>query len=92
MNKFNVFLDDHESKDQQWKNNGGITDQIESNNLQINVSNMGKEDRYLYDVYVSLVYAPTDRLLIEIKQKQTMSDFQGNDSSMQKVSSKTLND
>jgi hypothetical protein len=29
----------------------------------------------LYDVYVSLEYAPTDRLLIEIKQKQTMSDF-----------------
>lgn len=61
--------------EQLWKNNGGTQDTIESNAFQINVSNNGKEDKYLFDVYVSLISFPGERLLIEIFQKQSMSDF-----------------
>lgn len=43
--------------------------------MQINVSKTGKEDRYLFDVYVSLNSTPHERLIMEIKMKQTMADF-----------------
>lgn len=60
-----------------WKNNGGVQDQIESANLQINVASTGREDRYLFDVYVSLETTPNLRSLIEITQRLTISSFIG---------------
>jgi hypothetical protein len=58
-----------------WNNNGGTNDNIDSHNIQINVSAKGKDDKRLFDVYVSLTNMPEERLLIDITRKQTMSGF-----------------
>jgi hypothetical protein len=39
------------------------------------VSAKGKDDKRLFDVYVSLISMPDERLLIEITQKQSMAGF-----------------
>jgi len=58
-----------------WSNNGGTGDQIycPDNNFVINVSNKGKDDRRLFDVFISLKTIPEDRLLIEVTKKLTHS-------------------
>lgn len=52
-----------------------MDDHIDSYNFQINVSSKGKDDKRLFDVYVSMVNTLDERLLIEITQKQTLSGF-----------------
>ena len=60
-----------------WANNGGIDDRVtfSKNNVIINVSSKGIDDRALYDVYVSLKSSPDERLLITISKKLTMQDL-----------------
>jgi len=56
-----------------WSNNGGTGDTIlySANDVVINISSKGKDDKKLFDIFVSLRDSPKDRLLIEISQKQT---------------------
>ena len=48
------------------------------NNLWINVSSKGKDDKKLFDVYVSLKDMKDEQLMIEIYSKQTLADLHSN--------------
>lgn len=70
-------VDDDEEDDMIWANNGGTSDQVmfSKNNVIINVSSKGIDDRALFDVYVSLKNLPDERLLVTISKKLTMQDL-----------------
>jgi hypothetical protein len=48
------------------------------NNMWINVSSKGKDDKKLFDVYVSLKDSKDEQVLIEIYSKQTLADLHSN--------------
>ena len=54
-----------------WDNNGGIGDGIKSlgEELVVNICKSNKDDKRLFDIFVSLLNMPQDRILIEISQK-----------------------
>lgn len=54
-----------------WNNNGGTENLLVDENKQetINVSNLGKDDRKLFDITISLKSRPDDKNLIEITMK-----------------------
>lgn len=66
-----------EDEDFIWANNGGVQDHIRytKNNVIINVSRKGKDDKGLFDVYISLKCLPEERLIATISKKQSLADL-----------------
>ena len=72
----NTMIDD-EDEDFIWQNNGGVQDHIfyTKNNVIINVSRKGRDDKGLFDVYISLKSLPEERLILTISKKQSLADL-----------------
>lgn len=66
-----------EEKDLIWNNNGGTECLLSDQNKQetINVSKLGKDDRKLFDIMISLQSKPDDKNLIEITMKQDFNNL-----------------
>jgi len=64
---------DLDQESQSWTNNGGTGNILVNASAQhiINISKSGKDDRRLFDVFVSLSDTVADRMLVEITQKQS---------------------
>lgn len=60
-----------------WNNNGGTENLLVDQNKQetINVSDLGRDDRKLFDIMISLESKPDDKNLIEITMKQDFNNL-----------------
>ena len=59
-----------------WQSNGGVADNITCLNQEIvHVNHITKNNRPLFDVFISLYDRPGDRLIVQVTEKQTFQDF-----------------
>lgn len=66
------LIEEQNSEETMWENNGGVGDLAlnQNNQLMINVCKTNQNDKKMFDIYISLESMPQDRLLIEITQQQ----------------------
>lgn len=72
-----VATEEENEEDFMWNNNGGVGDSIndQKTNIAISVSNNCKDDRRLFEIYLSLKSNPDERMLVNISKRQTMQEL-----------------
>ena len=72
-----VMMQQEDIQEEIWNNNGGTGDEVRypKGAEIVNVSKAGKDNKKIFDIYMSLKTNPKERLLIEIMQHENFTSL-----------------